>query len=137
MSGAPGPEPRPCRVIQLEAADQRWDAFVLAAPGATVFHHSGWLAALETEYGQRALKLACEEPDGTLSGILPLMVTRGLPLGIGGAGARPAPEFAPAHTGRRPAGNQPGRSQGPGRGGHGPRSRRRAPAPAESLHDPR
>ena len=87
MSGAPGPEPRPRRVIQLEAADQRWDAFVLAAPGATVFHHSGWLAALETEYGQRALKLACEEPDGTLSGILPLMVTRGLPLGIGGASA--------------------------------------------------
>jgi hypothetical protein len=74
-------------VIQLEATDPRWDAFVLAAPGATVFHHSGWLAALETEYRQRPEKLACEEPDGTLSGILPLMVTRGLPLGIGGASA--------------------------------------------------
>ncbi len=75
------------RVIQVDTGDPRWDSFVLAAQGATVFHHSGWLAALENEYGQRPLKLACEEPDGTLSGILPLMVTRGLPLGIGGASA--------------------------------------------------
>jgi hypothetical protein len=75
------------RVIQVDMGDPRWDAFVLAAQGATVFHHSGWLAALEGEYGQRPLKMACEEPDGTLSGILPLMVTRGLPLGIGGASA--------------------------------------------------
>jgi hypothetical protein len=74
-------------VIEVDTSDPRWDAFVLAAQGATVFHHSGWLAALENEYGQQPLKLACEEPDGTLSGILPLMVTRGLPLGIGGAGA--------------------------------------------------
>jgi CelD/BcsL family acetyltransferase involved in cellulose biosynthesis len=75
------------RVVQLDASDPRWDSFVLAAPGATVFHHSGWLAALESEYGQRPLRLACEEPDGTLSGVLPLVVTRGLPLGIGGPSA--------------------------------------------------
>jgi CelD/BcsL family acetyltransferase involved in cellulose biosynthesis len=73
------------RVIQLDATDPRWDAFVLATPGATVFHHSGWLAALEHENGQPALKLACVETDGTMSGILPLMATRGLPLGLGGA----------------------------------------------------
>ena len=56
-------------------------------PGATPFHHSGWLAALERENGQRPLKLACEEPDGTLSGILPLMATSGLPFGVGGPSA--------------------------------------------------
>jgi len=78
-----GPETR--RVIELAAQDPRWDAFVLAVRCATVFHHSGWLAALEHESGQRTLRLACEEPGGTLSGILPLMVTRGLPLGMGGA----------------------------------------------------
>jgi hypothetical protein len=72
------------RVIQVSAGDPRWDAFVLAERNATVFHHSGWLAALAREYGQRPLRLACEEPDGTLSGILPLVATRGLPLGIGG-----------------------------------------------------
>lgn len=58
-----------------------------AAPGATAFHHSGWLAALEREYGHRPLRLACEEGDGSLSGVLPLMVTRGLPLRIGGPSA--------------------------------------------------
>lgn len=92
MSVASHPKPLPRdsgkrRVIQMDMRDPRWDSFVLTAQGATVFHHSGWLAALEHEYGQRPLKLACEEPDGTLSGILPLMVTRGLPFGIGGASA--------------------------------------------------
>jgi hypothetical protein len=81
----PGSERR--RVIQMAAHDPRWDAFVLAAPGATVFHHSGWLVALERENGQRPLKLACEEPDGTVSGVLPLMPTSGLALGLGGASA--------------------------------------------------
>lgn len=75
------------RVIQVDGDDPRWNAFVLAAPDATVFHHSGWLTALEHEYGRQPLLLACEEPDGTLSGVLPLMVTRGLPLGVGGASA--------------------------------------------------
>lgn len=80
-------EPDDRRVVQLSDGDPRWDAFVLAAPHATAFHLDGWLAALEREYGQRPVRLACEEPDGTLSGVLPLMVTRGLPLGIGGASA--------------------------------------------------
>ena len=75
------------RVIQVDAADPRWDAFVARAPGATVYHHSGWLAALQHEGRQPLVKLAYEEPDGTLSGILPLMVTRGLPLGLGGPSA--------------------------------------------------
>jgi len=82
-SAAPGQPGR--RVIEVSAQDPRWDGFVLTGPDATVFHHSGWLTALAREYGQPPLRLACEEPDGTLSGILPLMATRGLPLGVGGA----------------------------------------------------
>lgn len=94
MSAASHQKPLPYhsekrRVIQMDMKDPRWDSFVLAAQGATVFHHSGWLAALEDEYGQRPLKLACVEPSGTVAGILPLMVTRGLPLGIGGPSAGP------------------------------------------------
>lgn len=75
------------RVIRVDAADPRWDAFVVRTPGATVYHHSGWLAALQREGRQPLVKLAYEEPDGTLSGILPLMVTRGLPLRLGGPSA--------------------------------------------------
>jgi hypothetical protein len=80
--------PGSARVVQIDIRDRRWDAFVLTAPGATVFHHSGWVAALERENGQRPVALAFEEADGTLSGVLPLMVTRGLPLGLGGAGVK-------------------------------------------------
>ncbi len=58
---------------------------MLGAHGATVFHHSGWLSALQHENRQPPVRLACEEPDGTLSGILPLMATRGLPV-AGGIG---------------------------------------------------
>ncbi|HET9897511.1 MAG TPA: GNAT family N-acetyltransferase [Streptosporangiaceae bacterium] len=75
------------RVIQVNATDPRWDDFVVRAPGATVYHHSGWLTALQHESRQPLVRFAYEEPDGTLSGILPLMVTRGLPLRLGGASA--------------------------------------------------
>jgi hypothetical protein len=74
------------RVIEMEPADPRWDAFVTAAPDGTVYHHTGWLAALEHENAQRPLMLACEEPDGRISAVLPLMMTRGFPFGLGGAG---------------------------------------------------
>jgi hypothetical protein len=56
LSVAPHPKPLPRdpekrRVIQVDTRDPRWDAFVMAAQGATVFHHSAWLAALENECG--------------------------------------------------------------------------------------
>lgn len=60
--------------------DSRWEAFVLRHPEATVYHHPAWLAALQREYRQETLYLACAEPDGTLRGIFPLMYTRGVPL---------------------------------------------------------
>lgn len=65
--------------------DSRWEAFLTAHPDGTIYHHPAWLKALEREYRQRAAFLACEDPDGTLLGILPLLYTRGLPL----SGSRP------------------------------------------------
>jgi hypothetical protein len=77
------------RVAELAPSDARWDEFVERTPGAQVFHHSGWLSALEDENGRPVIRLALEEADGTISGILPLVETRGLPFGIGGeAGQR-------------------------------------------------
>ena len=60
--------------------DSRWEAFVMRHPDGTIYHHPAWLKALECEYRQRTLFLACEDPDGVLLGILPLLYTRGLPL---------------------------------------------------------
>ncbi len=68
--------------------DPRWEAFVSGHPQATIYHHPGWMAALEAEYGRRCIALACEEPGGQLRGILPLMTTAGLPWGLGGPRTR-------------------------------------------------
>jgi lipid II:glycine glycyltransferase (peptidoglycan interpeptide bridge formation enzyme) len=51
----------------------------------TIYHHPAWLKVLEREYKQQGLNLACENSKGELLGILPLLYTRGLPLGLGAA----------------------------------------------------
>src|SRR5687768_3636352 len=77
------------RVIAVDAhRDPRWEAFVSAHPQATIYHHPGWIAALEAEYGRTCIALACEERGGQLRGILPLMTTAGLPWGLGGPRTR-------------------------------------------------
>lgn len=60
--------------------DPRWEAFVIAHPDGTIYHHPAWLKVLQREYRQRSLFLACEDTGGNLLGILPLLYTRGLPL---------------------------------------------------------
>lgn len=64
--------------------DPRWEPFVRAHPHASPFHHPGWLRALEEEYGQTRLHLACEGLDGQLLAVLPMFYTRGLPINFGG-----------------------------------------------------
>jgi hypothetical protein len=69
------------RIVEVNPwEDSRWEAFVVSHPDGTIYHHPAWLKALECEYRQRAVFLACEDSDGTLLGILPLLYTRGLPL---------------------------------------------------------
>jgi CelD/BcsL family acetyltransferase involved in cellulose biosynthesis len=71
-------------VVQVDpTADPRWEAFVSSHPDALVYHHPAWLQVLEREYGRPPLGLACEDAEGQLLGVLPLLHTRGLPLGRG------------------------------------------------------
>lgn len=56
-------------------------------PDATVYHHPAWLEVLESEYPQQSAHLACESASGELQAILPMLYTRGLPLGLGGPNA--------------------------------------------------
>jgi hypothetical protein len=73
------------RVVDIDpGADRRWEAFVASHPDALVYHHPAWLRALELEYGQKSSCLACEDDQGRLRGVLPLLHTRGLPLKRGG-----------------------------------------------------
>lgn len=60
--------------------DSRWEEFVVGHPDGTIYHHPTWLKSLEREYRQRALYLGCEDAEGRLLGILPLLYTRGIPL---------------------------------------------------------
>ena len=63
--------------------DLRWEAFVVSHPQCTIYHHPAWLRALEHEYGNKVLGLACLDPRGNVCGVLPLMETRGLPFNCG------------------------------------------------------
>ena len=71
-------EPRVREIDPL--ADPRWDEFVTAHPDAVVYQHSGWLRCLRAEYPRPLAGLCCESADGALTGVLPLVETRGLPL---------------------------------------------------------
>lgn len=77
--------PNGFRLVEVDpVADARWDAYVCAHGDGLAYHHSGWLLALQHEYRQAVVGLALETDDGVLGGVLPLMATKGLPLGLGG-----------------------------------------------------
>jgi hypothetical protein len=90
MTTRPGAEAAvDLRVVDVDVhRDPRWDEFVCGHPEGLVFHHSAWLQTLEHEYSSRFLALGCEDGQGRLQGVLPLVFTRGLPLRLGGPGAR-------------------------------------------------
>ena len=89
MAPAPPSPASTGQVVELDwAEDPRWDSYVEAHPAGLVYHHSGWLRTLGAEYGQRAIGLACVDAAGRLSGVLPLMSTRGLPFGRGEVSGR-------------------------------------------------
>jgi hypothetical protein len=78
------PSPSTLRVSEIDFhADRRYEEFVTSQPSALIFHQPGWLCALEAEYRGKFVVLACENRDGRLEGVLPLLYTRGLPFNIG------------------------------------------------------
>ncbi len=70
--------------------DPGWEHFVSSHPDALIYHHAGWLSALESEYVQKCVSLACADEQGRICAVLPLFYTKGLPL-----------TFGPVSTGRR------------------------------------
>jgi hypothetical protein len=72
------------RVIEIDIhTDRRYEEFLIRYGGSSIFHHPGWLNALEMEYGAKCLVLACENAEGNLEGVIPLMYTRGVPFSVG------------------------------------------------------
>lgn len=71
-------------VVELDLEkDGRYNAFIASHPKAIIFHHPGWLSALQAEYETGAIVLGCENGDRHLEGVLPLLRTRGMPFNIG------------------------------------------------------
>ena len=75
-----GPGAERLHVIELNLDDPRLIPFVAAHPSGTVYHHPAWLRTLCAEYNRGIVLLGCENQNGYLAGILPLMKTRGFPL---------------------------------------------------------
>jgi FemAB-related protein (PEP-CTERM system-associated) len=61
-------------------AQQAWDAFVMAAPGATFFHRAGWQRVLRQAFRHDTHFLYAEE-GGSVTGVLPLAHVRSLLFG--------------------------------------------------------
>jgi Acetyltransferase (GNAT) domain len=73
------------RAVEVDPqTDPRWQAFVAAHPDGLIYHHPAYLECLRREYNQRAINLSCEDGQGNIRGILPLIYTRGLPVNVGG-----------------------------------------------------
>lgn len=72
------------RVVEMDfRTDPQWESFVRSHSDGLIFHHPAWLQALEHEYGQKCIGLACVDAAGGLHGVLPLMRTSGLPFNRG------------------------------------------------------
>jgi CelD/BcsL family acetyltransferase involved in cellulose biosynthesis len=70
------------KVIEIDPqGDPRWAAYVAAHPDALIYHHPQWLRLITEAYGGSPACVACEGADGVLSGVLPLLRTRGLLTG--------------------------------------------------------
>jgi hypothetical protein len=75
------PDESGLRVVRVDHhSDPRWRPFVAAHPEGTIFHHPGWMRILEDEYHRQSIVLACEDENGKLAALLPLVYTRGFPL---------------------------------------------------------
>ena len=69
------------RVSETEpGSDPRWDEFVAGHPDGHVYLHSTWLRCLAAEYDRPLIALCAEDAAGGLTGVLPLVETRGMPL---------------------------------------------------------
>jgi CelD/BcsL family acetyltransferase involved in cellulose biosynthesis len=69
------------RVSQIEpGSDPRWDEFVAGHPDGHVYLHSTWLRCLAAEYERPLIAMCTEDTAGRVTGVMPLVETRGMPL---------------------------------------------------------
>ena len=70
-----------CRVTVREAPSEDWDAFVMQAPDASLYHLSGWTELAREVFGHRTLFVESRELGGSLVGVLPVVQQRSWLIG--------------------------------------------------------
>ena len=81
MLGAPEALAPALRISERDPCrDRGWERFVRSHPDALIYHHPAWMRVLLSEYPRPSVGLVCEDHDGRVRGVLPLIKTRGMPL---------------------------------------------------------
>ena len=70
-----------CRVTVRETPSQDWDAFVMQAPDASLYHLSGWTELAREVFGHRTLFVESRGRAGSLIGVLPVVQQRSWLMG--------------------------------------------------------
>lgn len=70
-----------CEVSVRETPSEDWDAFVMHAREASLYHLSGWTALAREVFGHRALFIEARATSGALVGVLPVLQQRSWLLG--------------------------------------------------------
>ncbi len=70
--------------IADSSVDELWKEYLQHHPDSLIFHHPAWFAALEAENRRKVIRLISTNESGRISGLLPLLETRGIPFGFTG-----------------------------------------------------
>ena len=64
--------------------ESEWNNFVSSHPDSKIYHTSHWINALKNESGAKGINLVCLDEEDKVTGVFPLLYTRGFPLGLRG-----------------------------------------------------
>jgi hypothetical protein len=67
--------------------ETKWDNFVASHPEGQIYFTTGWLKIIQQESGEKLIRLACVDDEENILGVMPLVTTKGFPLGMGGVTA--------------------------------------------------
>lgn len=67
--------------------ETKWDEFVASHPEGQIYFTTSWLKIIQQESGEKLIRLACVDDEENILGVMPLVTTKGFPLGMGGVTA--------------------------------------------------
>lgn len=59
--------------VEITKDFERWQAFVDSCEHSTIYHNARWLPLIERNFAQKTYAIVCENSDGELLGVMPLV----------------------------------------------------------------